>query len=121
MPKIEIAGQRVFDGKTIKFIQLPTFATGGFPEDGLFMANHGELVGKFSNGRTVVANNQQIIDGIALGVSQANTEEVALLGQAVGILTELVGAVREGKSITIDGRELVEAYDNRKVRNGYAF
>lgn len=121
LPKIEIAGETVFDGKTIKFIQLPTFATGGFPEDGLFMANHGELVGKFSNGRTVVANNQQIIDGIALGVSQANTEEVVLLGQAVGILTELVGAVREGKSITIDGRELVEAYDNRKTRNGYAF
>lgn len=121
MPKIEIAGQRVFDGKTIKFIQLPTFATGGFPEDGLFMANHGELVGKFSNGRTAVANNEQIIEGITRGVSQANAEEVVLLHQAVGILTELVGAVREGRSITIDGRELVEAYDSRKTRNGFAF
>ena len=118
---IQIMGQTLYGGGSFTLANLPKFATGGFPEDGLFMANHGELVGKFSNGRTVVANNQQIIDGIALGVSQANTEEVALLGQAVGILTELVGAVREGKSITIDGRELVEAYDNRKVRNGYAF
>ena len=85
------------------------------------MANHGELVGQFSNGKTAVANNEQIIEGITRGVAQANMEEVVLLNQAVGILTELVGAVREGRSITIDGRELVEAYDNRKTRNGYAF
>lgn len=45
-------------------VTWPTYATGGFPEDGLFMANHGELVGKFSNGKTAVANNQQITDGI---------------------------------------------------------
>ena len=121
LPSIEVAGQRVFDGKTIEFIRLPTFATGGFPEDGLFMANHNELVGQFSNGKTAVANNEQIIEGITRGVAQANMEEVVLLNQAVGILTELVGAVREGRSITIDGRELVEAYDNRKTRNGYAF
>ena len=121
LPSIEVAGQKIFEGKTLEFIKLPTFATGGFPEDGLFMANHGELVGQFSNGKTAVANNEQIIEGITRGVAQANMEEVVLLNQAVGILTELVGAVREGRSITIDGRELVEAYDNRKTRNGYAF
>ncbi len=47
---------------------LGGFATGGFPEDGLFMANHGELVGQFSNGRTAVANNEQITEGIASAV-----------------------------------------------------
>lgn len=47
------------------------FASGGFPEDGLFFANHGELVGKFSNGRTAVANNEQIVDGIRRGVFEA--------------------------------------------------
>lgn len=47
------------------------FATGGFPEDGLFMANHNELVGKFSNGKTAVANNEQITDGIAQAVYAA--------------------------------------------------
>lgn len=45
-------------------INTPQYATGGFPEDGLFYANHGELVGKFSNGRTAVANNEQITAGI---------------------------------------------------------
>lgn len=48
-----------------------SYATGGFPEDGLFMANHNELVGQFSDGRTAVANNQQITQGIYTAVLQA--------------------------------------------------
>lgn len=47
------------------------YAQGGFPEDGLFMANHNELVGQFSNGRTAVANNEQIVEGIRQGVYEA--------------------------------------------------
>lgn len=97
-------------------------ADGGFPEDGLFFANHGELVGKFSNGKTAVANNQQITDGIAQATYQAmmranadssNTEE--------DLLRELISAVRQGSKVVIDGREIVTAYDSRKSRNGYAF
>lgn len=53
---------------------LSTYATGGFPEDGLFFANHSELVGKFSNGKTAVANNEQIVEGIKRGVSEAMSE-----------------------------------------------
>ena len=53
-------------------INLPKlYATGGFPEDGLFMANHNELVGRFSNGKTAVANNEQITAGIAQAVYSA--------------------------------------------------
>lgn len=51
-----------------------TYATGGFPEDGLFFANHSEMVGKFSNGKTAVANNEQIVEGIKRGVSEAMNE-----------------------------------------------
>lgn len=54
---------------TLKKIQ--GYKMGGFPEDGLFMANHGELVGKFSNGKTAVANNEQITQGIAQAVAPA--------------------------------------------------
>lgn len=43
---------------------IPQYATGGFPEDGMFFANHNELVGQFSNGKTAVANNDQITAGI---------------------------------------------------------
>lgn len=52
-------------------LKISAYATGGFPEDGLFMANSGELVGQFSNGRTAVANNMQIISGIQQAVTQA--------------------------------------------------
>ena len=52
-------------------IHLPKFAGGGFVEDGLFLANHHELVGTFSNGKTAVANNGQIIAGIESGVYSA--------------------------------------------------
>ena len=47
------------------------FKNGGFPEDGLFFANHNEMVGRFSNGRTAVANNEQITNGIAQAVYSA--------------------------------------------------
>ena len=50
---------------------FPSFASGGFPEDGLFFANHGEMVGQFSNGKTAVANNQEIVEGIKQGVIEA--------------------------------------------------
>jgi len=50
------------------------YATGGFPEDGFFFANHNEMVGKFSNGQTAVANNQQITQGIYEAVRDAMRE-----------------------------------------------
>lgn len=57
--------------RAVGMASIPKFAIGGFPEDGLFMANHSEIVGKFSNGKTAVANNQQIVEGISAGVQQA--------------------------------------------------
>ena len=69
---IEIMGKTIFEGTTINLGKIPTFAIGGFPkEDGLFMANRGELVGQFSNGKTAVANNEQITTGIANAVYPA--------------------------------------------------
>lgn len=92
MPVIQWGSQPVWDwlAPVMDFFGLPpvipvpnvvwkSFATGGFPEDGLFMANHGELVGQFSNGNTAVANNEQIISGIERGVYNAMTS--ALAGQ----------------------------------------
>lgn len=52
-------------------IQIGAYATGGFPEDGLFFANHTELVGQFGNGKTAVANNEQITQGFANAVYPA--------------------------------------------------
>ena len=50
------------------------FASGGFPDEGqLFLANEGsapEMVGSMG-GRTAVANNDQIVEGIRQGVYDA--------------------------------------------------
>jgi hypothetical protein len=52
-------------------VDVPTYSTGGFPEDGFFYANHSEMVGSFNNGKTAVANNAQIVEGIKQGVYEA--------------------------------------------------
>lgn len=61
---------------TITLGKIPTFRAGGFPdgENGLFYANSTELVGKFSNGKTAVANNDQITDGIRQAVVEGMME-----------------------------------------------
>lgn len=66
-------------GNKFKF-KLPKFAMGGFPEDGLFLANHNEMIGQFSNGRTAVANNTQIVEGISAGVYNAVSSAMAQYG-----------------------------------------
>lgn len=66
----KLNGEHEIGSSKIK-INLPKFAGGGFPEDGLFMANHNELVGTFNNGKTAVANNEQIVKGIENGVYNA--------------------------------------------------
>lgn len=72
----KLNGEHEIGSEKVK-INLPKFATGGFPEDGLFMANHHELVGHFSNGKTAVANNGQIIAGIETGVYSAMSKAMS--------------------------------------------
>ena len=101
---IRIFGRTVFEGTTISLGRLPTFATGGFPEDGLFYANHRELVGQFSNGRTAVANNQQITDGIAKAVYPAVYQAVKeAMGSGSNQEIRVFVGDRELTDIAIDG------------------
>ena len=90
---------------------VPAFATGGFPEDGLFYANHSELIGSF-NGRTAVANNNQITDGIAQAVSQS----------LVPILNDIADSSRvtanKDFSVDIDSREIARANSNGQSKLG---
>ena len=79
-------------------IRIPrAYATGGFPEDGLFFANHSEMVGKFSNGKTAVANNEQITQGIKQAVIEGMSEVFANanIGQQNGNIV-----------VQIDGQEV---------------
>lgn len=73
LPKIGVKwGEKTVAGFKIKYPSgFETYAKGGFPEEGPFLMNRGEIAGKFSNGKSVVANNQQITDGIAAAVYRA--------------------------------------------------
>lgn len=86
---LNIAGKTIFSGGTVTLAKIPTFSVGGFPEDGLFMANHNEMVGQFSNGQTAVANNEQIVEGIKSGVKAAVVEALT------PYLADLVNSNRE--------------------------
>lgn len=86
------------------------YASGGFPEDGLFMANHNELVGSFSNGRTAVANNEQITEGIANAVYGAFMSAFSQTGGS--------GGSSQPVNIYLDGK--IIANSTTKYQNQYA-
>ena len=82
------------------------FASGGFPQTGeLFIAREAgaEMVGSIGR-KTAVANNDQIVAGIASGVATANTESNALLREQNTLLRAMLekesGVYLDGKSIT---------------------
>lgn len=120
IPAIEIAGETIFDGKSIEFIKLPTFYTGGFPESAsLFWANENgipEMVGTIG-GRTAVASGVEIT-GIQDAVYATGQTEASLLQTAVSLL-QIIADKEFG--VDLDGRELLSALDERRTRNGYAF
>lgn len=71
---------------------MSTYAEGGYVDQGqLFVAREAgpELVGSIGS-HTAVANNDQIVAGIASGVESANSEQNALLRQQNGILMQLL-------------------------------
>lgn len=73
-------------------MNIPAYASGGFvPRGDLFIANESspEFVGNIGN-RTAVANNNQIVQGIASGVQHANAEQNMLLREVRDYLRALL-------------------------------
>lgn len=73
----KVAGANWNGVSLVPKVHIPRLASGGiFPrgEDGMAFINHNELVGKFSNGKNVVANNQQITEGIKQAVMEGMTQ-----------------------------------------------
>lgn len=93
------------------------YASGGFPEHGqMFIARERgpELVGTIGQ-KTAVANNSQIVDGIATGVENANAEQNALLREQNELLRALL---QKDTSVVIGNREIKRAYDSAKRQSG---
>ena len=105
---------------TIKNVQLSRFETGGYPTSAsLFWAGENgvpEILGTVG-GKTAVAGGAEIT-GIRDAVYDVGNSETTLLRMAVSLL-ETIAA--KDTATYIDGRELVNAYDERKSRNGFSF
>lgn len=104
-----MAGKRFgFNFDMLKKVELPRFELGGFPEHGqMFIAREAgpELVGQIGS-RTAIANNNQIIGGIAGGVREANED---LISVARSIAREVVRAIQEKDSnVYFDGKKVTK-------------
>ena len=98
------------------------YEQGGFPEDGWFRAKHGEIMGRFDNGKSVVANNNQITEGISSAVYRGNQEGNALIRQQISLLQRqnelLLGILEKESGISSDDifnsvRKSADSYTKR--------
>ena len=95
-------------------INLPKFrsyASGGIVEDGIFFANHHELVGHFNNGKTAVANNDQIIKGIEGGVYNGVSAALARQGGSDKYISNTI--VVDGETLA---RTVTKAQQKQNMR-----
>ena len=104
---------------TVSFsrVSIPRYAEGGFPEMGqMFIAREAgaEMVGNIGR-RTAVANNEQIVESISVGVAEANSEQNALLREQNSLLRELVA---KDSGVYLDGRSLSASVDKYKRERG---
>lgn len=93
-------------GFTVPTISVDWYANGGFPDMGeLFVAREAgpELVGRMGTSNAV-ANNDQIVEGIAQGVESANSEQNALLRQQNELLRRILA-----KDMSISYRDIGKA------------
>jgi hypothetical protein len=103
----------------VKFsrITVPTFADGGFPEQGqMFIAREAgaEMVGNIGR-RTAVANNEQIVSGIAGGVAEANEEQNALLREQNSLLRAIL---EKDSGVYLDGKSLTNSVEKHQRERG---
>ena len=103
----------------IALLSIPRLAEGayGVPEGQMFIAREAgpEMVGSIGR-KTTVANNDQIVEGIAGGVAEANSEQNALLREQNSLLRAIL---EKDSGVYLDGRSLtnsVEKYQRERGR-----
>ena len=97
---LKIFGEEIipaFDVRLVNLRHIPTFADGGFVDQGqLFIAREAgaEMVGSIGK-KTAVANNDQIVDGISSGVSEANRD---LINTVFAVGQQIISAINDKDS-----------------------
>jgi hypothetical protein len=108
-------------GIEVSLIPPPSFYKGGFPQEGqLFLARepgNPEMVGSIG-GRTAVANNDQIVEGISAGVEWANAKQNALLAEQNSLLRQLL---EKDTSVEITANSISQGLNRKNMREGKAF
>ena len=99
-------------------LSVPMYANGGYdiPTGQMFIAREAgaEMVGSIGR-KTAVANNDQIVAGIANGVAEANGEQNTLLREQNTLLRALLE--KEG-NVYLDGRKVTETVDRHHRERG---
>jgi hypothetical protein len=94
-----------FRAAKIKYT-IKKFASGGYLEDGLFTMNRGEIAGRFDNGKSVVANNYQISEGIAKSLTSTLAPQIyAAVKQG---MNDASGNGSQDINVYLDGKQLAE-------------
>ena len=107
-----------FNIRMLNIPKIPLMAEGGFPEQGqMFIAREAgvEMVGNIGR-KTAVANNDQIVAGIAGGVASANEEQNVLLREQNSLLRAIL---EKDSGVYLDGKHLtnsVEKYQRERGR-----
>lgn len=99
---------------TIKVDKIQYMANGGFVDEGqLFIAREAgaEMVGAMGN-RTAVANNDQIVEGIAAGVSDANDGVIAAIYALMNVVED------KDLSVSIGDDVIGHSYDRYNRSRG---
>lgn len=104
-------------GEMVRGAEIGAWASGGFPDTGeLFIAREAgpELVGTI-NGHTAVANNNQIVEGIA----SANEGVISAVYSMGNLLLKAVESI--DPDVTLDGQSLADAmyHYNKQAANRY--
>ena len=102
---------------TVRLKRIELYETGGFPDVGqMFIAREAgaEMVGSIGR-RTAVANNDQIVAGIASGVAEANSEQNELLKEQNLLLRALL---EKEIGVNLDGRSITKSVENYQRERG---
>lgn len=113
---------KVLPGNPVGKVEYPgwaKYAQGGFPPTGqMFIAREAgpEMVGSIG-GRTAVANNDQIVEGISAGVEWANAKQNALLAEQNSLLRQLLA---KDTNVEITATSIAQGLNRKSLREGKA-
>lgn len=111
-----------FNITELREISIPRLAKGGFPDQGqIFIARESgpEMVGQMGS-RNVVANNDQIVEGISEGVRDANEDLIsAIYSMASQIVSAIQTSAENNKPVfQIDGKTLTSSVEKYQRQRG---